>query len=86
MKQKGKLFKQEDEWKVLLNENELTDCKLHPRQIELVERLISEEKIQSGTTMDFYVGIDCLVDCWGICSECHGMEKYAKINEFDFEG
>jgi hypothetical protein len=86
MKQKGKLFKQEDEWKVLLNENVLTDCKLHPRQTELVERLISEEKIQSGTTMDFYVGIDCLVDCWGICSECHGMKKYAKINELDFEG
>ena len=84
MKQKGILHKKDDVWMVLLNEEELTDCQLHPHHIKLVDNLISENKIKVGETMDFYVGIDCLVDCWGMCGEFHGMEKYAKINELDF--
>lgn len=82
---KGKLYKENDNWMVCLTENEISHCKLHPKNSELVETLINEHKIKEGQEVNFHVGIDCLKDCMGLCGECDSMEKYPRITELDYK-
>jgi hypothetical protein len=84
MTSRGKLIKVDNDWFVTIIEKKLTNCKLHPKNIEFVEKLISEGKIKEGEDLNFYVGSDCLINCWGLCGDCYGMEMYASISQSDY--
>ena len=82
---KGKLHKENDNWMVALTEGKVTDCKLHPRSIKVVESLLETKQIKERQEVNFHVGIDCLKDCMGLCGECDSMEKYASLSELDYK-
>ena len=85
MTTKGKLHKIDENWMVRLTEDKISDCKLHPNSINFIESLLIENKIKEGQELNFYVGIDCLKDCMGLCGECDGMKKYATLSELDYK-
>jgi hypothetical protein len=85
MTTKGKLRKVDENWMVRLIEDKMSDCKLHPKNINFVESLLTENKIKEGQELNFHVGIDCLKDCMGLCGECDGMQKYATLSELDYK-
>jgi len=85
MTTKGKLHKVDENWMVRLIEDKMSDCKLHPKNINFVESLLTENKIKEGQELNFHVGIDCLKDCMGLCGECDGMKKYATLSELDYK-